>query len=289
MDRLRKRFLAPLSFASVVLLCEAATPISKTPVVVRCLEGDCLLRRSGNIYIVPLEKGEEIEAQRGDTVMTLGIGSLLEVDFGERKGQAYLRDTALAHITQGAERIVVGTVDALVRPKELNLPEKNRDSAPTRNETIRILPSISAGNLSYFRDLAVDLVTPPPEGSLFLEKFPSPGKIVLRVSDSYYFDAFKERHSKWVLRRDDSEEKSDVSLMFRPLEGSSTQFVSEVEWSEPGSYTLLPVGPGGVVSPESALSITISAPGAWGTEIDKLIEGVNTDSGSHIEIETSTQ
>lgn len=288
MDRLGKRFLAVFFFFIVALLCEAATPISRTPVVVRCLEGDCLLRRSGNIYIVPLESGEEMEADRGDTVMTLGIGSLLEVDFGERRGQAYLRDTALAQITQGAERIVVGAVDALARPKDLKLPEQNRDNAPSRNETVRILPSISAGNLSYFRDLAVDLVTPPTEGSLFLEKFPSPGKIVLRVSDSYYFDAFKERHSKWILRLEGGDQKPELPLEFRPVEGSSTQFVCEVEWTQPGSYTLLPVGPGGVVAPESAILITIAAPTGWANEIDKLIEGVNTDSSSHIEIETSS-
>ena len=288
MDRLRKRSLAILSFAFVAFLCEAAGPSTTSPIVVRCLEGDCLLRRAGHIYIVPLESGDEVQAERGDTVMTLGIGSLLEVDFGERRGQAYLRDTALAQISQGAERIVVGAVDALVRPKDLKLPARNNNGDPARNETVRILPSVSAGNLSYFRDLAVDLVTPPPEGSLFLEKFPSPGKIVLRVSDSYYFDAFKERHSKWILRLEGGDQKSELPLVFRPLEGSITQFVCDLEWTQPGSYTLLPVGPGGVVAPESALSITIAAPTGWANEIDKLIEGVNTDSGSHIEIESSS-
>jgi len=274
----------------IFLVCACTTHAAEAPVIVRCLEGNCLLRRSGHIYVEPFKGGQEKKAERGDTVMTVGVGSLLEVDFGERKGQAYLRDTALAQITQGSERIIVGAQAAINLSKTQARSNSSRTHTTDSDEpeTVRVLPSVSAGNLSYFRDLAIDLVTPPPEGSLFLEKFPTMGKIVVRVSDVYLVDAFIERHSNWILRLEEDKE-FEIPLKFQALEGSHTHFIAQVEWPRAGLYQLIPLGPTGNPTPDSAIEMRVSGPEVWGTEIDKLIEGARRNSDVQIEVETPSQ
>ena len=173
---LRKKILLSLSVA-LIATSRAEGAVEANSIIVRCLEGTCFLRRHASIYVEIIDQGDEVTAARGDTVMTIDQGSLLEVDFGEHKGQAYLRDTTLAQITQGAERIILqeqGTNNFQSGKTTEQTRETARDQARQGDTAVRILPSVSAGNLSFFQDLSVDLVTPPSSGALLLEKFPQP-------------------------------------------------------------------------------------------------------------------
>jgi hypothetical protein len=285
------RFL--LAGAGLLVASGASAAASDEPIRVRCLEGRCFLRRFGQIYVEPLSRGRPVTAERGDTVLTVAQGSLLEVDFGERKGQAYLRDVSLAQINQGSERVTLGSN---VAAGQTGLPASaSTGGSDTGSEEVLILPSISAGNLSFFRDLSVQIVTPPPGGALLVESLPAPGRIVLEVTDKNLIEAFLERHAKWTLRHEAAAgtaqaAAADLSLIFTPVPGSPSRFEAPLEWPVAGDFVLIPQGSDGrpAAASESSLRVRVASPESWAGEVEELIQKATSGEELNGEVEVRT-
>jgi|GEM_PF-1724805 len=241
-DALRIALLVAVVATSIPALAQ------QNKATLSCLAGTCYLRRQGSSELEEIRGEGGLSGDRGDTVMTIGDDSILEIDMGAQGGQAYLRNTGLTRIEAGRDRIVVSAPGLLEAPPNAapgsptgEAPPDLIDQSSSRN--LRILPGSSYGSLSFFRDLPLTMVSPRAGDRIVVQSFPASLRLVFRLNDPSRRSLFERNYRVWTISSKGTEgsaPKPGSDFELSPYGRQGLHFIGTVTLVNPGTYQLAP-------------------------------------------------
>lgn len=248
--------------------------------VLNCLSGTCYLKRRGSTELESVEGEGRAHALLGDTAITVGEGSLLEIDLGPRGGQAYLRGTGLTRVQEGRDRVLISSPGLLRSAPSGVADDPPPEDTPESDRSFRVLPGTSFGNLSFFRDLPITLLSPRAGDPVLMAKFPSLLRLVFRLSDPSRRVYFETHLRRWALVPSANEASSPAAPALFELEAqgpAGNLFLGNVEVEAPGTYRLVPSDQR--EDPNQGLELKIIREEELSTAIDALLKSADPQGG----------
>jgi hypothetical protein len=220
------------------------------------------LRKAGSSWNEVLKEAHETHASLGDVVISVGLGSKVEIEFSDG-AKSYLNNSGLL-------RIRPGTKDLLLTQGE----EIESGTFKTEKK--------GGENLLYVGNFPLRFLTPIMGEPLIIEEFPQEVRVSFElVGLSMRQDSY-ESMKRWKLIRVSGKDQAIQEVAFIPLLERPTVFVANLKISEIGDYKLLPEST--TVGATEGFLILVKGRDSLDAEVQKLLMNSESNPSGGIEL-----
>lgn len=231
-----------------------------TSVKLSCQSGKCFLRDKQNLWNIRIEAGTSVEAKWGDTVIGLGEGTAIQIDFSDGT-RSYLRNSGLLRIEPGEKKAILAQGS-----------EDPADSALGSKAT-----RANKENIFFIGTFAAKLLSPAVETPILSVKFP------LTITAAFRLEGIADEQralSEWSFFPKGTTPSSEHRIVFRPTEAGSNTWTCDLMITAPGEYVLVPQA----ILKEGGFAVVVKSDENLESEVQGLLDKALSDPNATFEI-----